>query len=133
MKKIDHIGIAVKNIDEANKLFCRILGTNNFQTETVDSEGVITSCFNIGESKIELVAALDSTSTIAKFIRNRKQGVHHIALSVSDINLEIQRLKKEGISLLNDIPKKGANNKLICFLDPRETNGVLIEICQKAV
>lgn len=132
MERLDHIGIAVNDIDESNKLFSRILGKDNFETEIVDSEGVITSSFEIGDSKIELVAALDETSPIAKFIKKKKQGIHHIALYVSDILIEMERLKKEGIGLLNDVPKKGADNKLICFLDPKDTNGVLIEICQKS-
>ena len=132
MDRLDHIGIAVNDIDESNKLFSKILGKDNFQTEIVDSEGVITSSFEIGNSKIELVAALDSTSPIAKFIKKKREGIHHIALYVSDIKIEMERLKNEGIGLLNDVPKKGANNKLICFLDPKDTNGVLIEICQKS-
>ena len=133
MNRVDHIGIAVNDINKSNELFAKILGKDNFETEIVDSEGVITSSFELGDSKIELIASVDSKSPIAKYLSKRKEGVHHIALYVLDIKKEMNRLRKEGIRLLNDVPKKGADNKLICFLNPKDTNGVLIEICQKII
>lgn len=131
MKKIEHIGIAVKNIEISNKLFSKIFGKENYKTEEVDSEGVVTSFFMIGENKIELVAATNSESPIQKYLENNREGMHHLALDVEDIYSEIERLKKEGIRILNEVPKKGADNKLICFLHPKDTNGVLIELCQE--
>lgn len=131
MNRIDHIGIAVTDINKSNDLFAKILDNDNFKIEIVDSEGVITSSFDLGDSKIELIAPLDSKSPIKKYLNTRKEGIHHIALYVLDIETEMVRLRKEGIRLLNDVPKKGADNKLICFLHPKDTNGVLIEICQK--
>ena len=131
MNRVDHIGIAVNDINKSTELFVKILGKDNFKTEIVDSEGGITSSFDLGDSKIELIAPLDSNSPIKKYLNTRKEGIHHIALYVLDIETEMVRLRKEGIRLLNDIPKKGADNKLICFLHPKDTNGVLIEICQK--
>ena len=133
MNRVDHIGIAVNDINKSNKLFAKILGKDNFETEIVDSEGVITSSFELGDSKIELIASVDSKSPIAKYLTKRKEGVHHIALYVLDIKKEMDRLRKEGIRLLNDVPKKGADNKLICFLNPKDTNGVLIEMCQNII
>ena len=133
MNRVDHIGIAVNDINKSNKLFAKILGKDNFETEIVDSEGVITSSFELGDSKIELIASVDSKSPIAKYLSKRKEGVHHIALYVLDIKKEMDRLRKEGIRLLNDVPKKGADNKLICFLNPKDTNGVLIEMCQNII
>ena len=133
MNRIDHIGIAVNDINKSNELFAKILGKDNFETEIVDSEGVITSSFELGDSKIELIASVDSKSPIAKYLSKRKEGVHHIALYVLDIKKEMDRLRKEGIRLLNDVPKKGADNKLICFLNPKDTNGVLIEMCQNII
>ncbi len=131
MKKIDHIGIAVKDIDAANLLFAKIFGQDNSKLEQVDSEGVVTSFFQVGESKIELVAATTQESPISKFLQKYKEGMHHIAFEVEDINQEMLRLKNEGIRLLQDKPKKGADNKLVCFLHPSDTNGVLIELSQK--
>tara|TARA_B100000902_G_scaffold46014_1_gene53513 strand:+ start:2115 stop:2513 length:399 start_codon:yes stop_codon:yes gene_type:complete len=130
MKKISHIGIAVSNIEESNNLFSKILGVN-YTTEFVDSEGVITSFFKIGDSNLELVASNSEESAIAKYLTKNKEGVHHIAFDVDDIKSEIQRLKKEGVRVLNEVPKIGAGKKLICFLHPKDTNGVLIELCQK--
>tara|TARA_B100001113_G_C20917216_1_gene538454 strand:- start:179 stop:580 length:402 start_codon:yes stop_codon:yes gene_type:complete len=131
MNKIEHIGVAVKNIDDANKLFTKIFGEENYKSELVESEGVVTSFFKIGDSKIELIASTNSESPIYKFLEKNREGMHHIAFHVIDIYSEMDRLKQEGIRLLNDSPKKGADNKLICFLHPKDTNGVLIELCQE--
>lgn len=130
MKKIEHIGIAVKDIDASNLLFEKLLGVPHYKMEEVESEGVITSFFNIETNKIELLAATRENSVIAKFIEKKGEGVHHIAFEVSDINDEVQRLKAEGFVVLNEVPKKGADNKLVVFLSPKTTNGVLIELCQ---
>tara|TARA_Y100000766_G_C18873205_1_gene589404 strand:+ start:879 stop:1280 length:402 start_codon:yes stop_codon:yes gene_type:complete len=130
MKKIEHLGIAVKDIDKANKRFAKIFGKEHYKIEKVETEGVITSFFQIGSNKIELVAPTSESSPIYKFLTNRKEGIHHIAFEVDDIHLEMLRIKKEGIRLLNDKPKNGADNKLICFLHPSDTNGVLIELTQ---
>ena len=131
MKRIEHIGIAVSDIDNSNKVFEKIFGKENFKEEKVEHEGVITSFFQIGENKIELVAATNTDSSISKYLEKNREGMHHIAFDVEDIEKEMDRLKKEGIRLLNDTPKKGADNKLICFLHPKDTNGVLIELCQE--
>ena len=131
MQKIEHIGIAVGDIEASNKLFDKIFGKDSYKSEKVTSEGVITSFFQIGESKIELVAATNDNSPISKYLSNNKEGMHHISFAVNDIEKEMKRLKKEGIRLLNEAPKKGADNKLICFLHPKDTNGVLIELCQE--
>jgi len=131
MKRIEHIGIAVSDIENSNKVFEKIFGKENFKEEKVESEGVITSFFQIGENKIELVAATNTDSPISKYLEKNREGMHHIAFDVEDIEKEMDRLKKEGIRLLNDTPKKGADNKLICFLHPKDTNGVLIELCQE--
>ena len=131
MQKIEHIGIAVGDIEASNKLFAKIFGKDSYKSEKVTSEGVITSFFQIGESKIELVAATNEDSSISKYLSNNKEGMHHIAFAVNDIEKEMKRLKNEGIRLLNEAPKKGADNKLICFLHPKDTNGVLIELCQE--
>ena len=131
MKKIEHIGIAVKDIEVSNKVFSKIFGKRPYKSERVSSEGVITSFFKIGESKLELVASSTSESSISKYLSKNKEGIHHIAFSVQNIYKEIARLRKEGIRTLNDIPKQGADNQLICFLNPKDTNGVLIELCQE--
>lgn len=131
MQKIEHIGIAVDNIDKSNVLFSKIFGKDNFKSEIVESEGVVTSFFQIGNSKIELVAATNSKSPIAKYLAKNRTGIHHIAFDVDDIKKEMVRLKIEGIRLLNETPTQGADNKLICFLHPKDTNGVLIELCQE--
>ncbi len=131
MKKIEHIGIAVSDIEKSNKVFEKIFGKENYKSEKVESEGVVTSFFQIGENKIELVAATNDDSPIHKYLSKNREGMHHIAFDVEDISSEMQRLKKEGIRLLNESPKKGADNKLICFLHPKDTNGVLIELCQE--
>ena len=131
MKKIEHIGIAVTDINKSNELFSKIFEKENYKSEIVESEGVITSFFQIGENKIELVEAINTDSPISKYLQKNREGMHHIAFEVEDIVKEIARLKGEGIRLLTDTPKKGADNKIICFLHPKDTNGVLIELCQE--
>ncbi len=131
MNRIEHIGIAVKNIDESNHLFTKLFGELNYKTETVESEGVKTSFFKVGMNKIELLEATKADSPIAKFIDKKGEGIHHIAFDVDDIEDEVKRLKTEGFIILNEIPKKGADNKLVVFLHPKTTNGVLIELCQE--
>jgi methylmalonyl-CoA/ethylmalonyl-CoA epimerase len=128
--KIEHIGIAVKSLEESNHLFAKLFGKPHYKVEMVESEGVSTSFFELGESKIELLEATRPDSPIAKFLEKKGEGVHHIAYDVSDILSEMKRLKGEGFTLLNEVPKKGADNKLVCFLHPKGTNGVLIELCQ---
>ena len=131
IEKIEHIGIAVKNLDEANKIYEQLLGTPPYKMETVDSEGVNTSFFKTGKSKVELLQATKDESAIAKFIAKKGEGIHHIAFAVKDINKEIKRLKEGGYTIINESPKKGADNKLVCFVHPKNTKGVLIEICQE--
>jgi|SRR5690554_661379 len=131
MNKIEHIGIAVKNLEESNELFSKLFGKSHYKIEEVASEGVNTSFFQVGENKIELLEATKPDSPIAKFIEKKGEGIHHIAFDVSDIEAEITRLKKEGFVVLNETPKKGADNKLVVFLHPKSTNGVLIELCQE--
>ncbi|AOW21425.1 methylmalonyl-CoA epimerase [Urechidicola croceus] len=131
MKKIEHIGIAVKDLNTSNELFAKLYGKPHYKTEFVESEGVKTSFFKVGPNKIELLEATNSNSPIAKFIEKKGEGVHHIAFAVKDIKSEIKRLKSEGFQVLNEIPKKGADNKLVVFLHPKSTNGVLIELCQE--
>ena len=130
MKKIEHIGIAVKNIENATKIYTSLLGSSPYKMEEVKSEGVKTSFFKTGDSKIELLEATNPDSPIAKFIEKRGEGVHHIAFAVDDIESEIARLKREGFIVLNETPKKGADNKLVAFLHPKSTTGVLVELCQ---
>ena len=131
IEKIEHIGIAVKNLDEANKIYEQLLDTPPYKMETVDSEGVNTSFFKTGESKVELLQATKDESTIAKFIAKKGEGIHHIAFAVKDIHKEIKRLKEGGYTIINEGPKKGADNKLVCFVHPKNTKGVLIELCQE--
>ena len=131
MDKIEHIGIAVNDIKKANLVFKSILGKVHYKTEYVESEDVLTSFFDLGESKIELIESNNKDHTISKFLNSNKSAIHHIAIKVSDIYFEIQRIKKEGIRVLNEIPKQGADNQLICFLHPKDTLGVLIELCQE--
>jgi methylmalonyl-CoA/ethylmalonyl-CoA epimerase len=131
MEKIEHIGIAVKNISEANKTYEALLGSAPYKSEKVESEGVETSFFRCGESKIELLEATDPDSPIAKFIEKRGEGIHHIAFAVTDIWAEMERLKNEGFTLLSEKPKKGADNKLVAFVHPKSANGVLVELCQE--
>ena len=131
MKKIEHIGIAVEDMAKAEKIFSIVFGKTAYKKEEVFSESVKTTFFKIGESKIELVSATKEDSPIAKFLTKNREGMHHIAFVVEDIKKEMERLKKEGIRLLNDRPKVGADNQLICFLHPKDTSGVLIELCQE--
>ena len=131
MRKIEHIGIAVKDLDVSNALFEKLFGAPAYKAEVVESEGVTTSFFMNGPNKIELLAATNPDSPIAKFIEKKGEGIHHIAFDVEDIVAEIARLQKEGFVVLNETPKKGADNKLVAFLHPKSTNGVLIELCQE--
>lgn len=131
MLKVEHIGIAVKSLESSNALFAALFGKAHYKIEEVSSEHVNTSFFQMGETKIELLEATDPSSPIAKFIEKKGEGIHHIAYEVENIYESMERLKKEGFILLNEQPKKGADNKLICFLHPKSTNGVLIELCQE--
>ena len=131
MKKIEHIGIAVKNLEVSNLLFEKLFNTPPYKKESVISEGVNTSFFRNGPNKVELLEAINSDSPIAKFIEKKGEGIHHIAFEVEDIIKELARLKQEGFVILNEIPKKGADNKWVAFLHPKSTNGVLIELCQE--
>jgi len=131
MRKIEHIGIAVKDLEVSNTLFEKLFGAPAYKSEVVESEGVTTSFFLNGPNKIELLAATNPESPIAKFIEKKGEGIHHIAFDVEDIVSEIARLQKEGFVVLNETPKKGADNKLVAFLHPKSTNGVLIELCQE--
>ena len=131
MKKIEHIGVAVKNLVKAEQIFSTIFRKEPYKSEEVISEGVKTSFFKIGNSKLELLFATNTESPIAKFLSKKREGMHHIAFAVEDIEKEMSRLKKEGFLLLNNLPKEGADNKLICFLHPKDTSGVLIELCQE--
>ena len=131
LKKIEHIGIAVKDLKASNLLFENILGMPHYKMETVASEGVTTSFFDLGTHKIELLEAKGANSPIAKFIAKKGEGVHHIAFEVENIEAELARLKAEGFELINETPKEGADNKRIAFLHPKTTNGILIELCQE--
>jgi methylmalonyl-CoA/ethylmalonyl-CoA epimerase len=131
MRKIEHIGIAVNSLEVSNALFEKLFGTSSYKQEEVESEGVKTSFFMNGPNKIELLEATNSNSPIAKFLEKKGEGIHHIAFDVQDILAEIDRLKNEGFVVLNETPKKGADNKLVAFLHPKGTNGVLIELCQE--
>ena len=133
MRKIEHIGIAVKSIEESNVIFEKLFNTPAYKEEEVESEGVKTSFFRVGPNKIELLEATKEDSPIAKFIEKKGEGIHHIAFDVEDINSEVDRLKKEGFVVLNETPKKGADNKWVVFLHPKSTNGVLIELCQEII
>jgi methylmalonyl-CoA/ethylmalonyl-CoA epimerase len=128
--KIEHIGIAVKSLENSNELFTKLFGQSFYKIETVESEAVSTSFFQCGGAKIELLEATNPDSAIAKFIEKRGEGIHHIAFEVEDILSEMQRLENEGFILLNKEPKRGADNKLVCFLHPKSSNGVLVELCQ---
>ncbi len=133
MKKIEHIGIAVSDIKKSNELFSKLLGIDAYKSEAVESEGVNTLFFKTGESKIELLEATNPESPIAKFISKKGEGIHHIAFEVDDILAEMKRLQAEGFILLNEEPKRGADNKLVCFLHPKSSNGVLVELCQEII
>ena len=128
MKKIEHIGIAVKKLSESIPLFEKLLNSPCYKTEAVESEKVNTGFFQTGDSKIELVEAYAPGSPIHKFIEKRGEGLHHIAFEVEDIEEEIERLKNEGFTFINELPKEGADNKMVCFLHPKQTNGILIEL-----
>ena len=128
--KIEHIGIAVKDIEQSNELFEALFDKPNYKVEAVESEGVLTSFFQVGESKIELLQATKPDSPIAKFIEKKGEGMHHIAFEVDDIEAEIERLQAKGFRMVHDIPKLGADHKKIAFLHPKSSNGVLVELCQ---
>jgi len=129
--KLEHIGIAVKSLGVSDELFEKLLGKKSYKNETVEREGVTTSFYETGESKIELLEANNSESPIAKFIEKRGEGVHHLAFGVENILKEVERLKKEGFQFIYEEPKEGADNKLVVFLHPKSTNGVLVELCQE--
>jgi len=131
MEKLEHIGIAVKNLEEANRLFARLLGKEHYKIEAVESEGVRTSFFDLAGIKIELLEATREDSPIAKFIAKRGEGIHHLAFEVKDISKSMDNFSEKGFELLSDKPKNGADNKQICFLHPKSTQGVLIELCQE--
>ena len=131
MLKVEHIGIAVNTLAESVPLFEKLLKSQCYKTEIVESEKVNTAFFKIRDTKIELLESIDENGVIAKFIEKKGVGVHHIAFEVDNIETEMERLKNEGFILLNDKPKKGADNKLVCFLHPKNTNGVLIELCEE--
>jgi len=131
MLKVEHIGIAVKTLADSVPLFEKLLKSQCYKTETVKSEKVNTAFFKTGDTKIELLESMDENGVIAKFIEKKGEGLHHIAFEVENIESEMERLKSEGFILLNDNPKKGADNKLVCFLHPKSTNGVLIELCEE--
>lgn len=128
--KLEHIGIAVRNLEDANQLFASLFNRPAYKIESVESEGVKTSFFQVGESKVELLEATNPDSAIAKFIEKKGEGIHHLAFEVEDIDAELERLNKEGFQLIHQTPKDGADNKRIAFLHPKSTNGVLIELCQ---
>ncbi len=130
VKQLEHIGIAVKNLEAANECYAKLLGSQPYKTEEVKSENVVTSFFKTGDSKVELLEATSPDSAIAKFIETRGEGLHHVAFEVEDIRAEMQRLEKEGFRILNPEPKRGADNKLVCFIHPKSANGVLVELCQ---
>lgn len=128
--KLEHIGIAVKNLEQSNELFKTLLGKAHYKIEEVTSEHVKTAFFQTGESKIELLEASNPNSAIAKYIDKKGEGIHHLAFEVEDIHAEMKRLAAEGFKLLNETPKRGADNKLVCFVHPKTANGVLVELCQ---
>lgn len=131
MNKIEHIGIAVKNLTNSIDIYQKLLDTDCYKTEMVTSENVNTAFLKVGENKIELLESTDPSSPIAKFLEKKGEGIHHIAFAVDDILAEMERLKSEGFTLLNESPKKGADNKMVCFVHPKDANGVLIELCQE--
>ena len=129
--KIAHLGIAIKSLETSDNLFAKLLGKSNYKQESVERKGVTTSLYELGESKIELLEATNPESPIAKFIDKKGEGIHHIAFGVEDIRAEIERLKAEGFVFISEEPKDGADNKLVVFLHPKSTNGVLVELCQE--
>lgn len=133
MKKIEHLGIAVSNLKEANELYTKLLGVSPYKEEAVESEGVTTSFFKIGDTKIELLEGTREDSPISKYVEKRGQGIHHIAYATDDILAEIERLKSEGFVLLNETPKPGADGKVVAFLHPKSAGGVLVELCMDKI
>ncbi|GAB4036069.1 methylmalonyl-CoA epimerase [Spirosoma gilvum] len=131
LTNVEHIGIAVRDIASSNDLFTKLLNVTPYKSEVVATEGVTTSFFRVNQTKIELLEATNPDSPIAKFLEKKGEGIHHIAFEVDDILSEMERLKSEGFTLLNEVPKRGADNKLVCFLHPKGTNGVLVELCQE--
>lgn len=131
LNKIEHLGIAIKNLETSDHLFAKLLGTEPYKQESVEREGVKTSFFMVGDNKIELLEATNEESPIAKFIEKKGEGIHHIAFAVDDIFAEITRLKAAGFVFISEVPKDGADNKLVVFLHPKSTNGVLVELCQE--
>lgn len=131
LTNIEHIGIAVKNLNEANSLYTRLLGVSPYKSEQVESEAVYTSFFKINQTKIELLQATADTSAIARFIEKKGEGIHHIAFETSDLNAELERLTQEGFEVLKGFPKKGADNKMVAFLHPKNTTGMLVELCME--
>lgn len=129
--KIEHLGIAIKSLETSDNLFAKLLGKSSYKQESVEREGVTTSFYQLGESKIELLEATNPESPIAKFIDKKGEGIHHVAFGVEDIRAEIERLKAEGFVFISEEPKDGADNKLVVFLHPKSTNGVLVELCQE--
>lgn len=129
--KLEHIGIAVKSLGVSDELFAKLLGKESYKKETVEREGVVTSFYGTGESKIELLEASNPESPISKFIDKKGEGIHHLAFGVENILQEVERLKKEGFQFISEEPKEGADNKLVVFLHPKSTNGVLVELCQE--
>jgi methylmalonyl-CoA/ethylmalonyl-CoA epimerase len=129
--KIEHLGIAVKSLENSDRLFERLLGKPNYKQESVEREGVTASFYQVGDSKIELLEATNPESPIAKFIDKKGEGIHHIAFGVENIYAEIERLKSKGFVFISEVPKDGADNKLVVFLHPKSTNGVLVELCQE--
>ena len=131
MEKIEHIGIAVKDLSTANNTYRKLLGVSHYKTETVEGEKVNTSFFLVGENKVELLESTDPDGVISKFIKRKGEGIHHIAFAVANIREEMKRLKEEGFVLLNEEPKRGADNKLVCFVHPKNANGVMVELCEE--
>jgi methylmalonyl-CoA/ethylmalonyl-CoA epimerase len=131
MNKIEHIGIAVKNMEVSCNLYEKLLGKSHYKQELVDSESVNTAFFKVGDQKVELLSATNDDSAIAKFIQKKGEGIHHIAFEVADILVEMKRLKQEGFTLINEVPKIGADNKLVCFVHPKTAGGILVELCQE--
>ena len=133
MLKVEHIGIAVHNLDKSVALFQKLLNAPCYKKEQVESERVATAFFKTGDTKIELLESTAADGVIARFIEKKGEGIHHIAFEVADIRAEMQRLQEQGFTLLNQLPKKGADNKLVCFLHPKHTNGILVELCQEII
>jgi len=131
MKALEHIGIAVKNLEESKQLFSKLLNAECYKVEEVPTEGVTTAFFSVGNTKVELLEATSDDSPVAKFLEKRGEGVHHIAFEVEDIRAEMKRLSEAGFQLLSEEPKPGADNKLVCFLHPKSAGGVLVELCQE--